>query len=281
MLDARYAVGDLLGRGAFGHVYRCVDVRTGSTLAVKVLQTVRKREARDRTLHKVRREIDMHKLLSDCPHVAKYVDSFEDADEEQAGIAMEYCGGLDLDAHVAHHGTLSDAQIAGTAAQVLRMLRRCHSKGVVFSDVKPANLCVCSPDASASTSASIELKVVDFGCARAAREGTDFTGTPSFMSPEALARDFSYKTDVWSLGVTLYWLHTREFPCWDTSSSIVSIDNLREIVRETPIRVDRLSGMSPEGLDFVMRCLAKNENHRQSVEEAVAHPFVQSLLQGP
>ena len=93
MLDARYAVGDLLGRGAFGHVYRCVDVRTGSTLAVKVLQTVRKREARDRTLHKVRREIDMHKLLSDCPHVAKYVDSFEDADEEQAGIAMEYCGG--------------------------------------------------------------------------------------------------------------------------------------------------------------------------------------------
>ena len=283
MLNARYAVGDVIGRGAFGQVYRCVDVRTGSTLAVKVLQTVRQRETRERTLRKIHREIDMHRLLSDCPHVAKYVDSFEDAD--QAGIAMEYCGGPDLDTYVAHHGTLSDAQVAGAAAQVLRMLRRCHSKGIVFSDVKPANLCVCSPDAPGASdagagagacagAASIELKVVDFGCARAEREDTDFTGTPAFMSPEALARDFSYKTDVWSLGVTLYWLYTGEFPCWDTSSLVVSIDYLREAVRETPVRIDRLSGMSPEGLDFVMRCLAKKTTHRQSVEEAMAHPFV-------
>jgi len=265
LLNARYAVGDVLGKGAFGHVYRCVDVRTGSTLAVKVLQIVRQRETRERALRKIHREIDMQRLLSDCPHVAKYVDSFEDAD--QASIVMEYCGG-DLNSHVAAHGTLSEPRLAGTAAQVLQMLRACHAKRVVFADLKPSNLCTGDPEAA-------DIKVVDFGCARA-RAGTDLSGTPAFMSPEALARDFSYKTDVWSLGVTLYWLYTGEFPYWDPANWI-SIDNIRDIVRSEPIRMHRLFQMSPEGLDFVMRCLTKNENNRQSVEEAMAHPFVQSL----
>ena len=272
-MNPRYCVGDVLGQGAFGTVYRCVDVRTGSTLAVKVMRTVRPRETQERTLSKIRREIDMQKLLVDCPQVARYVDSFED--DDLASIVMEY-GGSSLASHVHDHGTLSERTLAGTATQVLQMLQHCHSKGVVFADVKPSNLCIASPAAT--------IKVVDFGCARLHRStgsfrGTDFAGTPAFMSPEALARDFSYKTDVWSLGVTLYWLYTGEFPCWEQDCPPVG-SNIRDVVRDTPIRLQRLDGMSPDGIDFVARCLAKRESERPSAEEAAAHPFIRQGLAG-
>ena len=270
MLATRYISGDLIGKGSFGKVYRCVDLQNqGAPLAIKVMSKYRPYESAATTITKIDNELRALKIMSRCKYVARFIDSYED--EDSVKIVMEYCRGGDLNNYVEKYGTLTEPQLAAVAYQVLTMLKYCHEYGIVFADIKPANFCLCDPSPNA-----LDLKAIDFGCTRH-EVGRSMVGTPAFMSPEAFARNFSYKTDIWSLGVTLYWLYTMRFP-YSTNDTLAPMDvmALSEIINETPFSLHRLFSLSPLGFDFITACMDKKERTRLSVDQALMHPWIKS-----
>ena len=264
--NVRYISGDLIGKGSFGKVYKCVDLENkGTIMAMKVMSKYRPYESTETTLGKIDNELRALRQMSQCKYVARFIDSYED--EYSVKIVMEYCRGGDLNNYVEKFGTLSEFQLAHVAYQVLTMLKYCQEYGIVFADIKPANFCINDPFPN------LDLKAIDFGCNRH-EVGRSLVGTPAFMSPEAFARNFSYKTDIWSLGITLYWLYTMRFPYVKGPLVPMDVLELSELINDTNFNLHRLFSLSPLGFDFMLGCLQKKERLRFSVDEALQHPWI-------
>jgi serine/threonine protein kinase len=131
-------------------------------------------------------------------------------------MVMEYLEGEDLGQRVEREGALPASFAIDCILQACEGLAEAHEKGIVHRDVKPSNLFLAKKPGGKST-----LKVLDFGIAKAASHGgTELTrtsaivGSPLYMSPEQLreSKDVDARTDVWSLGVTLFYLLTKRFP---------------------------------------------------------------------
>jgi len=198
VLNDRYRLGEQLGSGGMGTVYRAHDDTLDRDVAVKVLSgSGLGTEGRDR-------------LLNEAQAIAKLshpnIVSVFDAGEEDSTpyIVMEVIEGASL-----HDRPPEDMQgIVNVAAQVCAALEHAHSHGVVHRDLKPENVLIAD-DGTA--------KLMDFGIARSVAsrmtsEG-EIVGTVFYLAPEiALGQDFDGRADLYSLGVMLYELTTGELP---------------------------------------------------------------------
>lgn len=256
MIQNKYEITDLIGRGSYGRVYKCHD-KFNNTFAMKVIPKHRTSESQEKTAKKIENEIRTLKKLQTCPNVVRYFETYEDS--ENVHIIMEHCNGKDL----LNNGTMNESSLIYVASQIVNVLEACHTNNIVHADVKPANFCW----------ANTSLKAIDFGCCRNER-GNSIMGTPAYMSPEVLAKQFSYKSDVWSLGITLFWLYTMEFPYWDRSILELQNSNLFEAISSNPLRLHRLNLMSDIGRDFIGQCLQKKEEDRLSSFDAKRHPWL-------
>lgn len=281
-----YDVREPIGSGGFGEVRRGVDKRSGVVVAIKTMSKARANRVQQETLTRLRREVDHLKSVSGCKGVARFLDCFED--EDSVHLVTEICNGGDLDDHVKVYGPLDEKRLAVVASEVLQVLDCCHSSGIVFADVKPGNLCLTNSLAETEAWGNSELlnqkntfiKAVDFGCSRriGSRRLNALTGTPAFMAPEVFRRDSAYKADVWSLGMTLYWLYAARFPFWD-NTEMVSLTEIWQVdyaVSKAPMRYDYgpWLHMTAEGLNFVSACLTRRESDRLTVFDALRHPWL-------
>ena len=148
------------------------------------------------------------KILSklDSPNIAKYFENYED--ENYIYICMELCDGGDLDTYVQDKKRpLYENEIAKLLPPLLGALSHCHAQNIIHRDIKPANI-TCDKAG--------DVKFIDFGVAISTKKGQGgellSIGSPVFMSPECFTGHYDQKTDIWSLGVTLYFLASGEFP---------------------------------------------------------------------
>ena len=260
--------------------------RSGSEVAVKTLPKIRGKLSREKTLEKISRETDMLSRLQSCPGVVKLVECYED--DNSVHLVTELCPGGDLQRYVESNGPLDEASLATVAMEVLLIVSHCHQQGILHGDVKPANFCLKEIRKCCSSNAIPHLKAIDFGCSQflgsdPSRRLSKRTGTPVFMSPEIFQRDYSRKADVWSVGVMLYWLFCQRFPFFPNSDVVKAarLEEVADAVTNTTIRYDQgpWPAMSREGLDFVSRCLTRDEDKRMTVEEALNHPWVAKVQQ--
>ena len=264
-----YSIARSIGTGGFGRVHECSSSSDDDELfAVKILNKTRSGRSDEFTARRIRDEINVMRSLSGCPQVAGFVDTCEDL--THVYIVMELCRGGDLNAYVKRRGALGEPALREVADQVLRMLSTCHARGIVYGDVKPANFCIVDPIRPTV------VKTVDFGCSRyVVEEGRRFdtlSGTPAFMAPEVFKRSYSYKSDIYSLGVMLYWLSSQRFPLLGKeieSMSMREIDALRtfgDVSHDLRRRLGPV--LSPEAVDFIGMCLMP-EARRPSATDAL------------
>ncbi len=155
-------------------------------------------------------------------------------DDEGPWIAMELADGESLAAHLRRHGPLDPAQAARIGAQIASALAHAHRIPVVHRDVKPTNVII---------DAVGEVRLVDFGLARLADDGTLtgtglIAGTPSYMAPEILRGDAATPAgDVYALGIVMYELLTGSPPFSGDSALAVALAHDRE--EATPVDADR------------------------------------------
>ncbi|HZO12235.1 MAG TPA: serine/threonine-protein kinase [Polyangiaceae bacterium] len=200
LVAGRYQLGDKLGEGGFGVVFRALDTKLQREVALKLLH----RQTEPLVMQRFRREIELARQLNHPNTVRLY--EFGETETGVPYIAWELLRGRSLEQLLASEGGLHADRVRHIGAQVLKSLMEAHALGIVHRDIKPANLFLCDfagePDF---------VKVLDFGIATLVRaearpltsEGSTI-GTPQYMAPEqVLAMRTDARTDLYALGLVL------------------------------------------------------------------------------
>jgi len=262
----------VLGRGSYGMVILSRDLRTGESVAVKVIDKSKltdEVERRDLML-----EVDvMNRIGIGSLNCIWLYDTFEDA--QRVYMVMEVADGGTLLSRIQQHVTYTEENVAAVARCVLRTLAQCHAKNVIYRDIKPDNFVYKSSDQDS------KLKAIDFGLAVYHPPGSpnlkDITGTPYFMAPEVVHKDYSFECDVWSAGVLLYLLLTGHRP-FNGDRSLTGLDQtfsvLKQIMREPVPFGAPWKKVSAPARDLVERMLQKDPKKRIKLQDALQHPWL-------
>jgi serine/threonine-protein kinase len=263
----KYAVERVLGQGGMGVIFQARHIRLGQRVAIKVLGS----DLRDypELVERFAREARACGALTSSHAVRVFdIDVTEDG---TPFIVMELLTGRDLAGVIERDGPQPVARAVRWIVEACDAIAEAHRLGIVHRDIKPSNLFL------AQVEGRQVVKVLDFGIAKrvsiqevAITQAVAPLGTPQYMSPEQVrcAKDVDARSDVWSLGVTLYELVTGKtpFPHASSSACIASI-------AADPVPDPRtLRAELPDDLVAVlMKALAKSAADRfQSVDEMVA-----------
>jgi serine/threonine protein kinase len=270
VLDGRYRVVDVIGRGGMGVVYKVEHQRMGKIAAMKVLHGDL---AGDKEVTaRFRREAEAVSRLTH-PNTVQVFD-FGTA-QGQLYLVMEYVRGLDIGTLIDRDGPVAFERAAPLFAQVCAALAEAHELGVVHRDLKPENILVTRTHGGKDFA-----KVLDFGLAKLA-EREDITGgagrgaivgTPHYMSPEQIRGDdeVDARTDIYSLGALMYRVLTGEHAFSAASPVGVLTKHLTEAVVPPSRRVAEL-GIPAQADAIVMRAMRKQTAERYpSVRELQA-----------
>src|SRR5437868_1968346 len=256
MQKDRYEILGPLGFGATSRVDKARDKIIGRTVAIKTL------------VHSFGAAPQQKQFLREAQIIGQLshpsIVNLFDVGVEETGLAylvMEYVSGRTL------QQVLSDSPVpwpraCSWAADLAAALGRAHQAGIIHGDVKPANIMVTEAG---------EIKLSDFGIARFATQVSGsgrIMGTPAYLAPEQiLGEPHSTRSDLFSLGIVLYFMLTGNPPFDGTSVAAVCA----QILTSDPVPPSKRNPTLPEGLDhIVMRCLAKKPEDRYPSGDALA-----------
>jgi serine/threonine protein kinase/Tfp pilus assembly protein PilF len=249
----RFRIGDRLGQGGMGEVYRAEDTKLKRTVALKRLAPALRADSLYR--HRFLEEAERASRFSDAQVAAVY-----DVLEEHGEIflILEYVEGQNLRQRLRQ--PLSLDEFFKIAMQCAEALVSAHGHGIVHCDIKPENIMLASTG---------KIKILDFGVAKhlpqsdqsstVDRAGT-FAGTPAYMSPEVLLeRVPDGRADIFSLGVVFYEVLTGQHP-FLANSFVITTDRIRG---ETPASIRIFNASVSRDLEaLVNKAMAKEPAHR-------------------
>lgn len=258
-----YAIGDLLGVGGMGAVYRAAQLATGRVVAFKVLAEAGAEDPQQRA--RFANEV-MAAARIDSPQVVRIHDS--GSYQGRMWVAMEHINGRtlaeELRTRSANGHRFSPFEAVDLLLQAAHGVAAAHALRLVHRDIKPGNLLLTSEGV---------LKVTDFGLVRVLDGHTltrtgDVLGTPLYLPPEqgrGLATDA--RGDVYSLGVVLYELLTMRLPFnGETADALIFQHNYVEPQLPSELNAD----ISLDLQAVCMKCLQKDPAHRFADAAALA-----------
>lgn len=247
-----FELGDRLGVGGMGIVYRAVYTKTGMPVAIKILSPDLSEDAQLQA--RFEREIAILKKLQH-PNIVKYYGGGKFG--TQRFYAMELVHGGSLEQRLKEQRQLPWEQVVEFGLEIAKALEHAHAAGVVHRDLKPANL-LLTPDGT--------LKLTDFGIARdtsatALTAAGRTVGTYAYMAPEQIRGKppVDRKTDLYALGCVLFEMLAGETPFSGSQQGEVLMAHLQE----EPPRVTSLARNTPQWLeDLIFNLLEKNPDDR-------------------
>ncbi len=268
VVAGRYLLRKELGRGGMGVVYEAWDTKLQCTVALKCISPGRLNN--DEARRSILKEAHMAASLAH-PYICRIFDTAEEGSD--LFVVMECCTGSSLDG-----GDFPVAEVVRIGCEIAEALSEAHAKGIIHRDIKPANVMLTEAG---------HVKIMDFGLAKllpggdaGLRQGqsmvetcrssnSEITGSIPYMSPEQLRGEpLDSRSDIFSLGVSLYELIARHRPFSGTSAA----DTIAEILHDQPEPMARYRKGVPENLERVIfRMMAKDAAQRyQSAAEVRA-----------
>ena len=292
----RYDVQQKLGKGAYGVVWKCVDRKTGTTLALKkIFDAFQNSTDAQRTF----REIMFLQELTAHENIIRLLNVLKADNDKDIYLVFEY---METDLHaVIRASILEEIHKQYIMYQLFKALRYMHSAGLLHRDIKPSNLLLNS---------ECQVKLADFGLARSIAQVedevatspilTDYVATRWYRAPEILLGSTKYTrgVDMWSCGCILGELLGGK-PIFPGSSTMNQLDRVLEVTGRprradidaigSPFAATMLGELptpkqkslehlfpnaSPEATDLLRKLLVFNPDKRITAEEALAHPYV-------
>src|SRR5579859_6430260 len=257
VLEGRYRIVALAGRGGMGEVYRAEDLKLTQTVAIKFLPESLSRDAA--ALQRFHSEVRIARQVSH-PNVCRMFDVGEI--EGTTFLTMEFVDGEDLASLLRRIGRLPQDKAIEVARQICAGLAAAHDKGVIHRDLKPANIMLDGQG---------KVRINDFGLAgiAASIQGAEVrAGTPAYMAPEQLAgSEVTTKSNIYSLGLVLYEILTgkRAFEA-GTLQELIRVRNEAEITKPSSL----LRDLDPLVERIILRCLDKDPAQRPASALQVA-----------
>ncbi|KAL2250330.1 CBL-interacting protein kinase 2 [Sesamum indicum] len=265
ILMYRYELGKLLGQGTFAKVYHARDIKTGTSVAIKIID--KEKIMKVGMMDQIKREISVMRLVRH-PNVVQLYEVM--ASKAKIYFVMEYVRGGELFNKVAK-GKMKEDAARRYFQQLISAVDFCHSRGVYHRDLKPENLLLDENG---------DLKISDFGLSAFAeskrQDGLLHTtcGTPAYVAPEVINRrgyDGS-KADIWSCGVILFVLLAGHLPFHDS--------NLMEMYRKIGKAEFKCPNwIPPDARKLISKILDPNPNTRISISKIMQNSWFRKGLQ--
>ncbi|WP_372365574.1 protein kinase [Candidatus Uabimicrobium sp. HlEnr_7] len=267
----QYKIGEELGRGGMGIVYKAIDTRLNREVAIKTII----QECNDRHTKKFIQEA---RAIAQLNH-SNIVQIYEVCEHPVCFFAMELIEGLSLDSFIQQHSKKLKnneyfEKVVRIFIAIASGLQFAHSKNIIHRDIKPENIMLDK---------NLHPKIMDFGLAKLEESGVtatkDFAGTPMYMSPEqAKSLQVNKFSDIYSLGATLYEsLSARTVFQGDTVFNVVF-----QIIHNEPVRLRVLNSKIPQELEAIcFKCLEKKSHRRYSSMKILSHDLENYLAGKP
>ena len=257
----------MLGSGAFGEVRVCIHRESGAQRAVKVLRKSHMDEGEKKMLFN---EINNLKDL-DHPNILKMYEFFED--DKRYYIVTDVCKGGELFDEIVARGKFTEQDASMLMKQVLGCINYCHSNKIVHRDLKPENILL------EQNKEFDQIKIIDFGTSLVFDENKKLDeklGTPYYIAPEVLAKNYGSKCDIWSCGVITY-ITLSGIPPFNGASDQEIMNKVRQgkVSFADPV----WAHVSKEGKDFITQLLTKEQDKRPTAAEALQHPWIANAQQ--
>ncbi|MCP3979267.1 MAG: protein kinase [bacterium] len=255
LLDERYRIVGLLGKGGMGEVYRADDTKLGQPVALKFLPAALESDP-DRMARFVN-EVRVARQVSH-PNVCRVYDIGEI--DGRHYISMEFVDGEDLASLLRRVGRVTGERAVQIARQICAGLAAAHARGVIHRDLKPGNIMIDGRG---------DARLSDFGLAGLADgfEGAEIrVGTPAYMAPEQLAgKEVTTRSDIYALGLVLYELFTGAAAF--KADTVEDLKRKQLDTRPTPASV--VPDLDPAVESVVLRCLDSDPEQRPETAMAV------------
>ncbi|XP_077514775.1 tousled-like kinase isoform X15 [Amblyomma americanum] len=276
VLNERYLLLILLGKGGFSEVHKAFDLKEQRYVACKIHQLNKdwKDDKKANYIKHALREYNIHKSL-DHPRVVKLYDVFE-IDPNSFCTVLEYCDGHDLDFYLKQHKCIPEREARCIVMQVVHALKYLNEikPPIIHYDLKPGNILL------GSGSLSGEIKITDFGLSKIMDDdnyspeyGMDLTsqgaGTYWYLPPECFVvgktpPKISSKVDVWSVGVIFYQCLYGKKPFGHNQSQATILEE-NTILKATDVEFPAKPAVSNEAKQFIRRCLQYRKEDRIDV----------------
>ena len=255
----KYRIEEKLGEGGMGAVYKATDLTLDRPVALKVLlaEITEDQKLRDRLRQEARALARFNH-----PNIA----ILYEFDEVNNFLAMEFIEGQTVDHLLSKEGVLKTEKIVGIMKQVLPALSMAHRAGIIHRDIKPSNIMVTNQGS---------VKIMDFGIAKVSGSGAQtvstgrIVGSYLYISPEQIEhRTVDARTDIYSLGATLYEMATNHVP-FETENHFLL---MKAHIEEPPSLPSDKNPEIHSGLELIiLKALEKNPADRyQSAEEMLS-----------
>ena len=253
----RYKLEDFIGQGGMSLVYRAVDIRTGHSVAVKILKS--EYNSDKEFLERFQREAQAASLMSHH-NLVNLLDV--GVEGEYRYLVLEYVNGNTLKDIIRQKGRLNYQTAIQITVRILSALQHAHDNGIIHRDIKPQNVLI---------HADGHVKVSDFGIARMTNaftisKGDTVVGSVHYSSPEqATGSVVEATSDIYSTGVVMYEMLTGRVPFVGDTPVAVAMQHVQD---PPPPITDFAPETPPAVVAVVMKALEKNPKNRfQSARE--------------
>lgn len=259
VLSKRYEILGEIGAGGMAHVYKAKDYKLRRMVALKVLKHEYYQD--EAVLSKFKKEALAAGGLTH-PNIVAVYDLGQEYNIDY--IVMEYIDGLTLKEYIKRRDVMGSEEVLKIAIKIAEALKAAHANGIIHRDIKPQNIMVTQQG---------DVKVTDFGIAKAATSSTitqrgEALGSVHYFSPEQARGSFvDARSDLYSLGITMYEMVTKQLPFTGDSPVAVAMKHLHDPLPEP-------QKMAPQiwpGLrDIIVKLTQKRPELRyQSAEELI------------
>ncbi|XP_017142748.1 peripheral plasma membrane protein CASK isoform X6 [Drosophila miranda] len=272
LFDDVYELCEVIGKGPFSIVRRCIHRESSQQFAVKIVDVAKFTASPGLSTADLKREATICHMLKH-PHIVELLETY--SSEGMLYMVFEFMEGSDLCFEVVRRAVAgfvySEAVACHYMRQILEALRYCHENDILHRDVRPACALLATVDNSAP------VKLGGFGSAiqlpgtRETIETHGRVGCPHYMAPEVVTRRLYGKgCDVWGAGVMLHVLLSGRLPFLGSGVRLQQSIARGRLSFEAP----EWKSISANAKDLVMKMLAANPHHRLSITEVLDHPWI-------